>query len=195
MDQEKIQEKKIRDIAEAVYTEKTLKSKYTVAQVPFHVHSGTDSSPVNEKDLVNNIKNQFLVQNLIDDGAPHVLVFRNIPNVKRLVLTGAAGDGANYVIINGSSVFGRIYGFQYISGDTFDPTSTAGGEAVGSVCNTLAIAPGMSTSADVAIFVGYIAATPFGEVQMQILLVTEQFITVTYTVQPGWNFGAIVQLF
>jgi len=57
MDQDKILERKIRDIAESVYAEKTLKSKYTVSQVPFHTHNGTDSTRVNEKDIVLNVRN------------------------------------------------------------------------------------------------------------------------------------------
>lgn len=192
MNQDKILERKIREISEQVYAEKTLKSQYGVAQVPFHVHSGTDSSRINEKDLVNNIKNHFVISNIVGDGNQHILVFNNIPNVKELVLSGAAGDGTNYVIMNGRAVFGKIYPFNYVSGDTFDLVSGTNGESVASTCNAMNVIPG--SAAEVSVTPGFIAASPGGEIQMQIILVTQQFITVGYTFTAGWAFGATVQL-
>lgn len=46
-----IDEKRIREIAEQVYAEKTGQSEFTVPKVPIHVHNGIDSPRVRYTDL------------------------------------------------------------------------------------------------------------------------------------------------
>lgn len=128
MDQDKILEQKIKQIAEQVYAEKTLKSKYGVTQVPFHTHNGVDSVRVNEKDMIHNIRNYT---RLLADTS-EVFTLRNVPNISRLSLKGFIANNAGgnpttkRAIVNGEAYFGRCYTFTGV-GSVISVTSTATG--------------------------------------------------------------------
>ncbi len=113
MDQDKILEQKIRQIAEQVYATKTQKAKYGVSQVPFHTHNGTDSSRINEKDMVHNTRNYT---RLFSDESG-IFTLRNVANVNCLTLKGFVANNANgspatkRAIINGEAYFGRCFTF------------------------------------------------------------------------------------
>lgn len=111
MDQNKLNEQKMKEIAEKVYAEKTLKAKYSVSQVPFHTHNGTDSTRINEKDMVHNVRN---ITQIVADSS-ETLILRNIPNISGISFTGFAannaggGSATKRLVITGNARFGRCY--------------------------------------------------------------------------------------
>jgi hypothetical protein len=117
MDQDKILEQKIRQISEQVYAEKTLKSKYGVSQVPFHTHNGIDSTRIDEKNVLHNIRNYTRL--MADEST--VFNIRSVSNVDKLTLKGFVANNADgspatkRAIINGEAYFGRCYNFTGVA--------------------------------------------------------------------------------
>lgn len=190
MDQDKILEKKIRDIAEQVYAQKTLKSKYSVAQVPFHTHNGIDSTRVNEKDIVLNIRNYV---RLVADETQSFTI-RNIPNVSTIDLQGFAANNADgspateRAIINGIAKFGRCYNFVGTA-PVISATSTVVGIPFIQSSNAFYTAQGMSPTfrVSVAPSLAYVTSGAGDKVNMVINSYNNGEISVTVTLDTNWK--------
>lgn len=188
---EKLLNQKIKEIAEQVYAQKTLKSKYSVTQVPFHTHNGTDSVRISEKDIVHNIRNGTRL--VVDEN--ETFSIRNIPNVSMIQLQGFGANNADgspateRAIINGVAVFGRVYTFSG-QGSTIDATSTVVGLPFFQSSNSLYTMQGMSPAFQVAVAPALAFATSAAETKVQITInsYNNGEINITVELADNWKF-------
>ena len=88
------------------------KNQYGVSPIPNHVHNGTDSNRINQRDVIANVGyGTFLV---ID--ASETFVIKNIPILRRLTFKGFAANNAisaatKRVTSNGEANFGKFFSF------------------------------------------------------------------------------------
>lgn len=102
-------EKRMREIAEEVYLNQTKDSKYSVSQVPFHTHNGTDSSQIEQKNVIRNIIN---FGSFTATAGTSTVLLNNIPNGSMVVFSGVAIATGKAAMINGHGYFGRGYDFN-----------------------------------------------------------------------------------
>lgn len=88
------------------------KNQYGISLIPNHIHNGTDTNRINQKDIIANVGyGTFLV---ID--ASETFVIKNIPNLRRLTFKGFAANNAiaaatKRVTSNGEANFGKFFSF------------------------------------------------------------------------------------
>lgn len=193
MDQDKILEQKIRQIAEQVYAQKTLKSKYGVSQVPFHTHNGTDSVRISETNIIHNTRNYTRL--LADEST--VFSIRNVSNVDKITLKGFVADNADGMpatkraIVNGEAYFGRCYNFTGVAPD-ISLTSTATGIPFVQSSNSMYVS-GTTARVSVAPSLGY-ATTGSDIFTLTIISYNNGFITFDLQIAPGQNWLLQVDL-
>jgi hypothetical protein len=188
---DKLLEQKMKEIAEQVYAEKGVKSKYTVTQVPFHTHNGTDSARINQKDIIKNITN---FGNFVATEGTSIVQINNVPNSSRITLSAIAFATSKQAVVNGYAAFGRCYDFNF--GTTITPTDTSTpGTPFIQMCSfsyititgsgaTLAVGSNVGTVP----YIGYVNDGS-EKVKMEVIDFNNGVVFLQATVATGWTFG------
>ncbi len=136
--------------------------QYGVTKIPFHVHNGTDSAPVNETNLTLGTK----LTTFLTTTVSNVFTLRNVPNIRRVVFHFGGTGGGEVVIGHGEAVFGRCYGFTGTGEDITITTAGAGKSFIQGCSSLKALAAGGGRGAISNI---YIAAFPDGDATIELV--------------------------
>lgn len=129
-----------RQIAMSVYNE--LGTKYSVAQVPNHTHTGTDTNRINYKDIIQGTKYNTTLSTEVADIPTTTFVLGGVFNPTRISFQGFAANNADgtpatkRALLNGEVNFGTCFNF----GDATPPivVNTSGpGQAFMQSCNSM----------------------------------------------------------
>ncbi len=188
MDSQKELEQRMREIAEEVFKAQATDSKYTVSQVPFHTHNGTDSAQIEQKNVIRNIINfgSFTAT----EGTSTVLL-NNIPNGSMVVFSGVAIATGKAAMINGHGYFGRGYDFN-LGEDLTKSTSGVQGVPFLQMSNFMyiAISGGGAVTARTGTtpYLGY-ADDGAQVARLEIINYSNAAVTLEATVATGWVLG------
>lgn len=178
-------DERAKKIAAEVYSDQN--RQYGVTKIPYHVHNGTDSAPVNESNLTLGTK----LHSVLNTTVSAVFTLRNVPNVRRIAFHYLGSDGVDVSAGQGEAIFGKCYGFSGTDEDIVITTSGAGVPFMQgcSVLKALAAGGGKAAISNL-----YIAALPDGDAIIELVSYNNGTLTFAATVQPGTEFHADIMI-
>lgn len=126
----------IRQIAQEVYDKEG--TKYGVAQVPNHTHTGIDTNRINYKDIIQG--NKYI--SLLTQDTSEEVVIGGVFNPSRIVFQGFAANNADgspatkRTLINGEINFGNCLGFTDLT-PPYTVSTSGPGKPFTQSCNSI----------------------------------------------------------
>ncbi len=119
----------VRKIVKDELRRYAIRNQYGVSKIPAHAHTGTDSLPILQKNIINNNKYGLEIISS-DDATPggETFTISNLPNISQIFFNGFAANnaadltlpGTKKATIVGGVQFGKCYGTPSTSGQVND---------------------------------------------------------------------------